>query len=79
MIDPKKLTYAIALWFFNILADLFFREIRARGSHRIPTDAATIFVVAPHANQVSRKLKTIDGLLYVSFPYLLFIYLFGSL
>lgn len=53
--DPKKITYNIALWIFNILADLFFREIRARGSHRVPLEGPVIFVVAPHANQVKHK------------------------
>ncbi|KAI8093181.1 uncharacterized protein BX664DRAFT_277983 [Halteromyces radiatus] len=51
IIDTKKLTYNIALWVLNILADLFFREIRARGSYRIPVDGPVIFVVGPHANQ----------------------------
>ncbi|CAO3610115.1 unnamed protein product [Cunninghamella echinulata] len=49
--DLKKITYNIALWIFNILADLFFCEIRARGSHRVPLEGPVIFVVAPHANQ----------------------------
>ncbi|KAI8059322.1 hypothetical protein BC940DRAFT_313871 [Gongronella butleri] len=47
----QRITYAIALWFFNILAGLFFREIRSRGSHRIPMDKVVIFVVGPHSNQ----------------------------
>ncbi|KAI8337445.1 hypothetical protein BC941DRAFT_425280 [Chlamydoabsidia padenii] len=51
IIDPKKVTYNIALWIFNILVDLFFREIRTRGSYRIPTEGPVIFVVGPHANQ----------------------------
>ncbi|KAI8334318.1 hypothetical protein BC941DRAFT_432667 [Chlamydoabsidia padenii] len=51
MMDVKKLTYGIALWLFNILVDLFFREIRARGAYRIPTEGPVIFVVGPHANQ----------------------------
>jgi hypothetical protein len=55
MIDPKTLTYNIALWLFNVLADLFFREIRARNAYRIPTQGPVIFVVGPHANQVSKK------------------------
>ncbi|ORZ04886.1 hypothetical protein BCR42DRAFT_463471 [Absidia repens] len=51
MIDPKQVTYQFALRIFNVLVNLFFREIRARGSHRIPTDGPIIYVVAPHANQ----------------------------
>ncbi|KAI8349694.1 hypothetical protein BD560DRAFT_410197 [Blakeslea trispora] len=45
------LLYDCALWIFNIMLDVFFREIRPRGSHRIPTEGPLIFVAAPHANQ----------------------------
>lgn len=33
------------------MVDIFFREIRSRGSYRIPRRGAVIFVAAPHANQ----------------------------
>lgn len=36
-----------------VMVDIFFREIRSRGSYRIPRRGAVIFVAAPHANQVS--------------------------
>ena len=42
-----------------VMVDIFFREIRSRGSYRIPRRGPVIFVAAPHANQVSilhRKL-----------------------
>jgi len=52
------------------MVDIFFREIRSRGSYRIPRRGAVIFVAAPHANQVSdshRKeltdIKFIDPLI----------------
>jgi 1-acyl-sn-glycerol-3-phosphate acyltransferase len=48
----QKLTYDLALWLFNLMLDIFFREVRPRGSHKIPKDGPVIFVVAPHANQV---------------------------
>ena len=35
-----------------VMLDVFFREIRSRGSYRIPRHGAVIFVAAPHANQV---------------------------
>jgi len=35
-----------------VMVDIFFREIRSRGSYRIPRRGAVIFVAAPHANQV---------------------------
>jgi 1-acyl-sn-glycerol-3-phosphate acyltransferase len=50
----QKLAYDLALWLFNLMLDIFFREVRPRGSHRIPKDGPVIFVVAPHANQVIR-------------------------
>ncbi|KAG2231461.1 hypothetical protein BDF21DRAFT_418831 [Thamnidium elegans] len=47
----QKCTYDIALWLFNLMLDIFFREVRPRGAHRIPKEGPVIFVVAPHANQ----------------------------
>lgn len=59
MAKPKRLEicYDIALWIFNIMLDIFFREIRPRGSHKIPRSGPVIFVAAPHANQV-KKART---------------------
>ncbi|KAK0779726.1 Glycerol-3-phosphate/dihydroxyacetone phosphate acyltransferase, partial [Friedmanniomyces endolithicus] len=45
------LTYDIFLWIFNIIIDLFFREIHPRSTWRIPKHGPVIFVAAPHANQ----------------------------
>lgn len=45
--------YDILSWIFNIMVDIFFREVRPRGAHRIPQEGPVIFVAAPHANQVS--------------------------
>ncbi|TKA74135.1 hypothetical protein B0A55_06834 [Friedmanniomyces simplex] len=45
------LTYDIFLWTFNIIIDLFFREIHPRSTWRIPKHGPVIFVAAPHANQ----------------------------
>ncbi|KAL0086234.1 hypothetical protein J3Q64DRAFT_1658671, partial [Phycomyces blakesleeanus] len=47
----SKASYDIALWLFNLMIDIFFREVRPRGSHKIPQQGPVIFVVAPHANQ----------------------------
>ncbi|KAG2210538.1 hypothetical protein INT47_002480 [Mucor saturninus] len=33
------------------MLDIFFREVRPRGAHRIPKEGPVIFVVAPHVNQ----------------------------
>ncbi|CAG8608470.1 10537_t:CDS:10 [Cetraspora pellucida] len=33
------------------ITDTFFREIKSRGSHKIPEEGPIIFVAAPHANQ----------------------------
>lgn len=45
-------TYDIILWMLTVLLDLFFREVKTRGSFRIPKRGGLIFVAAPHANQV---------------------------
>ncbi|QSL65766.1 hypothetical protein MERGE_000044 [Pneumocystis wakefieldiae] len=44
-------TYDIILWMLTVLLDLFFREVKTRGSFRIPKRGGLIFVAAPHANQ----------------------------
>jgi hypothetical protein len=36
-----------------VMLDVFFREIRSRGSYRIPRRGPVIFVAAPHANQAT--------------------------
>ncbi|KAG0347113.1 hypothetical protein BG004_000051 [Podila humilis] len=43
--------YDIVSFFFTVLLDIFFREIRPRGSHKVPKQGPVIFVAAPHANQ----------------------------
>jgi hypothetical protein len=45
--------YDILSWIFCIMVDIFFREVRPRGAHRIPKEGPVIFVAAPHANQAS--------------------------
>ncbi|KAF0383963.1 bifunctional glycerol-3-phosphate/glycerone-phosphate O-acyltransferase SCT1 [Gigaspora margarita] len=43
--------YDIVVVFFGFVLDTFFREIKSRGSHKIPEEGPLIFVAAPHANQ----------------------------
>ncbi|KAF8924493.1 hypothetical protein EDD21DRAFT_389134 [Dissophora ornata] len=43
--------YDFVSFFFAIMLDIFFREIRPRGAHKIPKKGPVIFVAAPHANQ----------------------------
>lgn len=50
--------YDTALWIFNIMLEVFFREIRPRGAHKIPKSGPVIFVAAPHANQVKDKRES---------------------
>jgi glycerol-3-phosphate O-acyltransferase/dihydroxyacetone phosphate acyltransferase len=59
--EKREILYDCALWLFNIMLDVFFREIRPRGSHKIPTEGPLIFVAAPHANQVTRKYEKISN------------------
>jgi len=47
----NAIVYDIFLWIFNIVIDLFFREIHPRSTWRIPKHGPVIFVAAPHANQ----------------------------
>jgi 1-acyl-sn-glycerol-3-phosphate acyltransferase len=50
----QKLSYDIANWIFNLMIDIFFREVKTRGAHKIPKEGPVIFVAAPHANQVTK-------------------------
>jgi 1-acyl-sn-glycerol-3-phosphate acyltransferase len=45
--------------FLSLLLRLFFRETGRCNGHKIPTDAAVIFVCAPHANQASSKSERV--------------------
>jgi glycerol-3-phosphate O-acyltransferase/dihydroxyacetone phosphate acyltransferase len=50
----QTFAYDLALWLFNLMLSVFFREVRPRGAHKIPKDGPVIFVAAPHANQVKK-------------------------
>ncbi|KAF9311789.1 hypothetical protein BGZ91_006718, partial [Linnemannia elongata] len=43
--------YDFVSFFFTLLLDIFFREIRPRGAHKVPKQGPVIFVAGPHANQ----------------------------
>ncbi|KAJ6598160.1 hypothetical protein DFH09DRAFT_1303974 [Mycena vulgaris] len=47
----SDLSYASVMLFWRAVTQIFFREIRTRGSFNIPTDGPVIFVGAPHNNQ----------------------------
>ncbi|CAJ0826253.1 3219_t:CDS:10 [Entrophospora sp. SA101] len=49
-------SYDVAVSLFNMILDIFFREIRPRNSHKIPKEGPIIFVAAPHANQVKMPI-----------------------
>lgn len=57
--------YDLILWTLSVLVDLFFRELHPRGSWKVPRRGPVIFVVAPHANQVSR-LRAVYGYSFLS-------------
>ncbi|RUO96848.1 hypothetical protein BC936DRAFT_141362, partial [Jimgerdemannia flammicorona] len=47
----NNFVYDVFGWMCNVVLDIFFREIRRRGAHRIPVEGPVIFVAAPHSNQ----------------------------
>ncbi|CBQ73776.1 related to SCT1-glycerol 3-phosphate/dihydroxyacetone phosphate dual substrate acyltransferase [Sporisorium reilianum SRZ2] len=47
----SNIAFDIALFFWRIIINLFFREIRPRSAWRIPREGPVIFVAAPHHNQ----------------------------
>ena len=50
-IMASNIAFDIALFFWRIIINLFFREIRPRSSWRVPREGPVIFVAAPHHNQ----------------------------
>ncbi|CDW98442.1 hypothetical protein [Sporisorium scitamineum] len=50
-IMASNIAFDIALFFWRIIINLFFREIRPRSAWRIPREGPVIFVAAPHHNQ----------------------------
>lgn len=56
---PSNIIYDVVAALWRGVINIFFREIRSRGSWKIPrvTEGATIFVVGPHHNQVGRRLE----------------------
>jgi 1-acyl-sn-glycerol-3-phosphate acyltransferase len=51
--------YDLALLLFRGIINIFFREVRPRGSFNIPREGPVIFVGAPHSNQV--RLVALNG------------------
>ncbi|KAH8915523.1 hypothetical protein BT69DRAFT_1341190 [Atractiella rhizophila] len=47
----SNILYDLAISLLQLIVHLFFREVRSRGSHNIPTDGPTIFCAGPHHNQ----------------------------
>ncbi|KAF5365754.1 hypothetical protein D9758_003306 [Tetrapyrgos nigripes] len=46
-----KFSYDTSVFFWRVIVNVFFREIRPRGAFNIPRDGPVIFVAAPHNNQ----------------------------
>jgi 1-acyl-sn-glycerol-3-phosphate acyltransferase len=44
--------YDLVVWAISILGSLFYREISCWGLENIPRAACTMFVAAPHSNDV---------------------------
>jgi len=47
----SNVAYDIMLLIWRIATNIFFREIRPRGSYNIPREGAVLVVGAPHHNQ----------------------------
>jgi 1-acyl-sn-glycerol-3-phosphate acyltransferase len=51
-IESPPLSYTITVRFLSIILNLYYRRIETWGAENIPKQGPTIFVVAPHCNQV---------------------------
>jgi len=56
--DSNALAYDVMIGFWRVVTNLFFREIRPRGTFNIPREGPVIFVAGPHNNQASKALQT---------------------
>ncbi|KAI0005965.1 hypothetical protein BJV74DRAFT_892687 [Russula compacta] len=50
-VAPSNIAYDLVILLFRGIINVFFREVRPRGSFNIPRDGPVIFVGAPHSNQ----------------------------
>lgn len=55
-VSKSELSYDAFMFFWRIITQIFFREIRPRGAFNIPKEGPVIFVGAPHSNQVLYQL-----------------------
>ncbi|KAJ1549790.1 hypothetical protein HK405_002299, partial [Cladochytrium tenue] len=49
--DHGSVSYRAVLRLFTFSLDVFYREVRARGTFKVPRHGPVIFVIAPHASQ----------------------------
>ncbi|KAJ1529002.1 hypothetical protein HK405_002505, partial [Cladochytrium tenue] len=49
--DHGSISYRAVLRLFTFSLDVFYREVRARGTFKVPRHGPVIFVIAPHASQ----------------------------
>lgn len=48
----SNVTYDTLVYTFRFVCNIFFREIRPRGTWNVPKEGPVILVAAPHHNQV---------------------------
>ncbi|CAH7666101.1 hypothetical protein PPACK8108_LOCUS422 [Phakopsora pachyrhizi] len=69
----SNVVYDLAILLLKLVINLFFREIKPRGSHKIPSKGPLIFVAAPHHNQfldpviLMSEVRAAEGARRVSF------------
>jgi 1-acyl-sn-glycerol-3-phosphate acyltransferase len=51
-VESPALSYYITVRFLSIILNLYYRRIETWGAENIPKQGPTIFVAAPHCNQV---------------------------
>jgi hypothetical protein len=51
-IESPALSYTLTVRFLSVILNLYYRRIETWGAENIPKQGPTIFVAAPHCNQV---------------------------
>jgi len=54
MAEPRPMSFLgqLVAYFLRLILHIFFRDTSCSNIHKVPQNAAVIFVCAPHANQV---------------------------
>jgi len=60
-LEKSPISYDAVMLFWRAVTQIFFREVRPRGAFHIPREGPVIFVAAPHNNQASNMVASVQS------------------